>query len=146
MSDSEVAQRLVGAWRLVSWTETLADGTVRPSAAGDQGDLVYSVDHMCAVIQNSKRQGWSGPPSDLADASSRLAGVIGYCGKVDIHASEGFLVHTVDMDFNPRNIGIVRKRWFTFEGPDRLSLRVDSSETQRNVVKSVLTWERIRHP
>jgi len=145
LSNGDAAQRLVGAWRLVSWTETLADGTARPSAAGNQGDLVYSVDHMCAVIQNSQRKGWSGPPADLADATLRLTGVIGYCAKVDVHASEGYLLHTVDIDFNPRNIGIVRKRWFTFDGPDRLSLRIDSAETQRNVLKSVLVWERVRH-
>jgi hypothetical protein len=72
--------------------------------------------------------------------------VIGYCPRVDAHASEGFLVHTVDIDFNPRNLGIIRKRWFAFDGPDRLSLRVDSAETQRNVVKSVLTWERVHLP
>ena len=142
-SDSDAAKRLVGAWRLVSWTEKLADGTVRPSAAADTGYLVYSVDHMCALLANSKRKGWSGQPADLADAAARASGVVSYCARVDMHAGEGFVLHTVDLDLNPRIIGTVRKRWFTFDGPDRLSLRVDPAETQRTVQESVLVWERV---
>jgi hypothetical protein len=42
---------------------------------------------------------------------------------------------------SPNNVGIVRKRWFTFHGPERVSLRVDEPELIPPIVESVLTWE-----
>jgi hypothetical protein len=41
-------------------------------------------------------------------------------------------------------IGRTRKRWFTFQGPDRVALRMDPSELSPPVVESTLVWERVR--
>ncbi len=94
-SDQDAAQRFAGAWRLVSWTERLADGTAR-QAATDVGYL------------------------------------------------EGFVTYTEDLDINPRTVGTVRKRWFAFDGPDRLKLTIDAAERQANLQDSSLIWERVR--
>jgi hypothetical protein len=57
---------------------------------------------------------------------------------------EGFVTYTEDLDLNPRTVGIVRKRWFTFDGPDRLKLTIDAAERGANLQDSSLIWERVR--
>jgi hypothetical protein len=138
------AEPFIGAWRLVSWTQKLADGTTRPAVA-DTGNIIYTADgRMCAVLQNSKRQKWSGPPKTLEDATARMSGNTAYCARVEVHAKEGYVLHHVDLDFNPSVIGTVRKRWFVFEGPDRLRLKIDRGELGKTLEESELVWERIR--
>jgi hypothetical protein len=34
--------------------------------------------------------------------------------------------------------------WFTFDGPDRVTLRIDPPELTPPVVESLLVWERVR--
>ncbi len=143
-SDATVAKQLLGAWRLVSWTQRLADGTERP-AATDVGYLIYTdVNRMCAMIMDSRRAKWApGAPASVEDAVRRNAGYISYCASVELHASEGFILHHVDMERNPNTIGTTRKRWFSFQGPDTLRLRIDAAELQGNVKESVLVWQRV---
>ena len=43
----------------------------------------------------------------------------------------------------PNFVGRARKRWFTFQGPNRVSLRIDTPELTSPVVESILTWERV---
>ncbi len=144
-SDAVTAQRFVGMWRLVSWNQKMADGTTQPSAM-DQGYIFYSdAGRMCAVIMNSKRAKWAaGAPKTIEDAMARSAGQVAYCARVDVNAKEGFVLHHVDVERNPNIVGTIRKRWFTFETPDRLSLTIDRAELGANIVESKLVWERLR--
>lgn len=142
--DKEAAQRFVGAWRLVSWTERLADGTTRHPAT-DVGYLMFAEGgEMCATLADSKRAPWSGAPKTLEEAVARTTGYISYCAKFDVHAQEGFVTYTEDLDLNPRTVGVVRKRWFAFDGPDRLKLTIDAAERAANLQDSSLIWERVR--
>jgi hypothetical protein len=137
------AQRLVGAWRLVSWNQVLADGTSRP-AASDVGNIIYTADgRMCAILQNSKRPRWSGPAKTVEEAAARMTGNVSYCARVEVNAKEGFVLHHVDLDFNPSVPGSIRKRWYVFEGPNRLRLKIDPGELPKTTRESVLIWERI---
>ena len=70
-------------------------------------------------------------------------GIGAYSGTVEIHADEGFLYHHVEIEKVPNNVGITRKRWFTFEGPDRLVLRPDLGELAPSIVETAITWERV---
>jgi hypothetical protein len=143
-SASPSDRRFVGAWRLVSWQQVMADGTTRPSPTADTGYLIYSdTNRMCAVMMHSKRQKWSGPPATLQDAAARSSNVVSYCARVEVHSAEGFVLHYVDMEFNPGIIGTVRKRWFTFAGPDRLRLRIDPAEFAAPIKENELVWERV---
>jgi hypothetical protein len=143
-SDRNAAQRFVGAWRLVSWTERLADGTTR-AAATDVGYLMFADGgRMCATLANSKRAPWSGAPQTLDEAIARTTGYISYCAQFDVHAQEGFVTYTEDLDLNPRTVGVVRKRWFSFDGSDRLKLTIDAAERAANLQDSSLIWERVR--
>ena len=68
---------------------------------------------------------------------------IAYCSRVEVHAKEGFVLHYVEVAKNPNNIGKTWKRWSKFEGPNRLILRIDSTENTPPVVESTLVWERV---
>ncbi|HEX4346635.1 MAG TPA: lipocalin-like domain-containing protein [Vicinamibacterales bacterium] len=141
--DREAAQRFVGAWHLVSWTERLADRTTRP-AATDVGYLMFTDgNRMCAVLASSKRAPWTGPARTIEEATARTTGFVSYCAQFEVHAVEGFVKYTEDLDLNPRTVGIVRKRWFTFDGPDRLKLTIDPAE-RGTLQDSSLIWERAR--
>jgi hypothetical protein len=141
-ADKAAARRFAGGWNLVSWTETLADGTTR-RAATDLGNIMFSESgRMCATLASSKRQKWTGTPASVEEAVARTTGFIAYCGQVEFHAQDGFVVYTDDLDFNPRSVGAVRKRWFTFDGPDRLTLKIDKAELGAALQNSILVWER----
>jgi len=142
--DKDAAQRFVGAWRLVSWTERLADGTTR-QAATDVGYLMFAEGgRMCATLANSKRAPWSGAPRTLEEATARTTGYVSYCAQYDVHAQEGFVTYTEDLDLNPGTVGVVRKRWFAFDGSDRLKLTIDAAERSAALQDSSLIWERVR--
>ena len=55
----------------------------------------------------------------------------------------GFVIHHVEIDKVPNRVGLNRKRWFTFQGPNRVALRVDTPELNPPVVESTLIWERV---
>jgi hypothetical protein len=143
--DGAVMRQFIGVWRLVSWTESLKDGTTRPGIT-DAGNLVYTdVDRMCAVMMDSKRAKWpTGTPTTMTDAVARLAGHVSYCARVELHAAEGFVLHHVDLERSPNIVGTIRKRWFRFDGANRLILRIDPAELAANLAQSTLVWERVQ--
>ena len=91
-----------------------------------------------------ERPKWTpGAPATVPDAVARFAGFISYCARVEVNAKEGYVLHHVDVERSPNIVGTVRKRWFTFEGPNRLVLKIDAAElgTQQ---ESRLVWERVQ--
>lgn len=144
-SDASVAKQFLGMWRLVGWTQQAADGTVRPGPT-DAGYLVYTdVNRMCAVMMDSTRPKWApGAPATVPDAIARFAGFVSYCARVEVNATEGFVLHHVDIERSPNIVGTIRKRWFTFEGPDRLVLKIDAAELAPAQQESRLVWERVQ--
>ena len=143
--DSAVSKRLVGMWRLVSWPERLADGTNRQNQKA-VGYLIYTDNgHMCYVAMNAQRPKWSSGASPTPDEIVKsFNGFYAYCGAVEVHARAGFILHHVDIDKSPNFVGQTRKRWFKFDGPNRISLRIDSAENNPPVVESTLIWERVQ--
>jgi len=98
---------------------------------------------MCATIMNPDRPAWRSRRPDDGEVRAAFEGLVAYCGTYDLHAAEGFVVHHVDVEKSPASVGIARKRWFRFEGPNRLTLRVDPPENAAGIVESVLEWERV---
>ena len=133
---------LIGAWQLVSWETTQADGTVRKSPMS-VGSLIYSDSgRMCGVLMDPTRKTPSRPPTD-EEIRAAYNGIVAYCGTYEVDAKAGFVVHHVDLEKSPANIGISRKRWFTLEG-NRLSLKIDAAELPATQKESRLVWERVR--
>ena len=145
-SSDEIARQFIGTWRLVSWTQRLADGSTRPDPR-NVGYIIYSeAGYMCYSSMAANRTPWKSTNSPTPDEALAAMGVPynSYCARVEIHASEGFVLHLVEVDKSPNMVGGTRKRWFTFHGPDRLALRMDPSELTAPVVESTLLWERVR--
>ena len=149
--EAAIAKQLTGMWRLVSFQQRLADGTTRQNPLS-VGYIVYAdVGRMCYVSMDPDRPKWNmggkrdpvgyAPTPD--EASSAIAGLGAYCAAVEVHAKEGFVLHRVEVDRIPNMVGATRKRWFTFEGPDRVVLTVDPAENTPPVVETRLTWERV---
>jgi lipocalin-like protein len=136
-ADRQAASQLVGTWRLLTWTQYLNDGTARPSPQASKGYIIYADSgHMCALLTNAEK---------AADGSTRPAGGVSYCARVQVHAREGLVEHIVEVDIDPTAVGIVRKRRFNFDGPDRLTLKIDAADARANPgVESTLVFERIR--
>ncbi len=141
----EPLRPFVGLWRLVSWPQRLADGTSRQGANSVAYFVYTDTGHMCYVAMDPGRSMWASETNPTAEeAIAGIAGVGAYCARVDVHAREGFLLHRVEIEKVPNIVGRTRKRWFTFDGPDRLTLRVDPAEVVPPVVESTLVLERVR--
>lgn len=143
--DAALAQQFVGMWRLVSWTQRATDGTTRPGLT-DVGYLVYTdVNRMCAVMMDSKRARWApAVPDTVEQAVARISGFVSYCAAVEVNAKDGFVLHHVDVERSPNIVGTTRKRWFRFESPNRLVLRIDAAELGAGLAESMLVWERVQ--
>jgi hypothetical protein len=145
-NDDSVAKQFVGMWRLVSWPQLLVDGTTKQNSES-VGYIIYTDNsHMCFVAMNPNRPKWK---SDLTPTTEELVSGLGngsfyaYCATVEVHAKEGFILHHIEIDKSPNLVGGTRKRWFTFQGPNRVALRIDPSENNPSIVESTLIWERI---
>jgi hypothetical protein len=140
---TDPGQQLIGTWRLVSWTDHLLDGGTRPNAR-TVGQLMYAdTNRMCAMFMDPSRPKWSDERNPTApEAVSAILGLTAYCGTYEVNAAEGFVVHHVDIEGRPNLVGAERKRFFGFDGNERLSLRVDPSE-QPGVKSSTLIWQRV---
>ena len=98
---------------------------------------------MCAVLVNPNRPKWRSAAAPTPDeAKVGIDGLEAYCSTVEVHGKEGFVLHNVEIDKRPNAAGTTRKRWFTFEGPNRLILRLDPAANNPTVVDTVV-WERV---
>lgn len=144
-SQQEIAKKFAGMWRLASNPQRLADGTTR-EAANSVAYAFFDADasHMCFVSMNPSRPEWKSETAPTPEeALSAMKGFGAYCGTVEIHAKEGFILRRYEINQNPNAVGRTTKRWYTFQGTNRMSLRVDTSELTSPVVDNTLIWERV---
>jgi hypothetical protein len=142
----EIAKQFVGMWRQVSRPQRLADGTTRQNPLSVAYVIYTDADHMCYVAMDPNRPRWKSATAPTAEEALSGIGTTGfnaYCASVEIHAKEGFVVHHVEIEKSPNIIGRDRKRWFTFEGTNRLKLRIDTPELTSPVVEDTLILERV---
>lgn len=146
-SQGDVAKQFLGMWRLVSWPQRLADGTTRQDPRGVAYIIYTDTNYMCSVGMAPDRPRWQSEVAPTAaEALSAMggAGLYAYCARVEVHAAEGYVLHYVEIDKSPNFVGRIRKRWFAFQGPDRVALRIDPPELAAPVVESTLIWERVK--
>ncbi len=147
-AQGDVAQQFVGTWRLISYTQRLADGTTRQGPTSE-GFIIYTdTDYMCSVSMDPGRPKWQlsspfGVTTNGSEALSAIRGSDGYCSRVEVHANEGVVLHHVEAAVRPNLVGVTRKRSFVFEGPNRVALSIDASELTPPVVDGTLIWERV---
>jgi len=144
-SQGDVARQFAGMWRLVSNPQKLADGTTRQGS----NSVAYAffdtnAGHMCFLSMNPDRPRWNSETAPTPqEALSAIKGFGAYCATIEIHSKEGFLLRHYEMDQNPNAVGKVTKRWYTFLGNNRMSLRIDTPELNPPVVENTLIWERV---
>lgn len=145
-AEQRLAAQFVGAWRLASWEHEYADGTTRQDPR-TVAFLMYSGSgRMCFMSMDPTRPEWAslGDPTP-EEARSAMMGLGAYCGRVEINAGEGYVLHHVDLAGIPNIVGVVRRRTFEFRGPDELILSPDPAELTPPQVGMRLTWQRIRN-
>ena len=141
--DSVSEQQFIGMWRLVSWTNEYDDGTSKPDPRTDSYLIYTDTGRMCWVAMDPRRPNLSANPTESEEATA-YRGLGAYCGAVEINLDDGYVVHHVDVAKIPNAVGIERKRWFSFAGPDQLHLRVDPGENVAPLVENKLVWERVK--
>jgi hypothetical protein len=144
-SRDDIAKQFAGMWRLVSNPQRLADGTTR-QGVNSVAYAFFDTDasHMCFVSMSPNRPRWQSETAPTAEeALAAIKGFGAYCGTVEINAKEGFIVRKYEMNQSPNAVGKTTKRWYTFQGPNRMSLRIDNAELNAPVVENTLNWERV---
>lgn len=138
--------QLVGTWRLVSATQRLADGTVRPDPqTGPKGTgyLIYTKSgRVCVVVANPERSRWASVQAPTeADLRNAFDGLVAYAGTFEVNESERYVVHHIEVDRVPNSIGADRKRFCAVSG-NRLVLKA-APPLPSNVEEWTIVWERV---
>jgi hypothetical protein len=138
---------IVGTWRLVSATQKMADGSLRPDpdlGPHPHGYITYTATgQVCTMIGSSERPRWvDGRHPTPAEASAIFANMVAYCGTYTVDPAAGVVVHHVELDLSPNRIGSDRKRFFKLSG-DRLELH-PAPPWPAGVADWTVTWQRVR--
>ena len=144
-SQTDIAKRLAGMRRLVGNPQRFADGTTR-EGSNTVGYAFFdaTASRMCFLSMNPNRPQWRSETAPTPEEGlSAIKGLGAYCSKIEIHAKEGYMIRRYEIYQIPNAVGKTTKRWYTFQGPDRMSLRVDSSELNPPVVENTFIWERV---
>jgi hypothetical protein len=146
-SESDIRDRLVGTWKLVSTEQTMKDGTTRPYpeyGARGKGILMYERDgYMCADLVNPDRPKWADPlhltPEEKIAAAD---GTFAYCGRYEIDVKQRQIVHLPEVATNPGYVGSRQIRPFTFQ--DRRLILSDVEKNDPTVARWKIVWEKVK--
>jgi hypothetical protein len=138
------ASRLVGSWKLSSWTIQIVGGDAsEPFGPNPKGRALFTPDGFAAfIIVGANRK----PATNSDEAAALLKSLNVYTGKFSIDGDK--FTTKVDMSGNELLTGQDQLRFFKLEG-DRLSIRTAEQVSsvgmyQGKKVVGTLTWERER--
>ena len=136
------ADRLLGAWRLVTWQETAPDGRVSyPMGANVTGQLMYDrTGRMSAQLAATGRARFASEnfrEATREEMARAWPAYFGYFGTFSVDAAEGTVTHHVESGWFPNLAGTAQVRRYRFEH-GRLVLDAD---TPWGLVRIV--WERV---
>jgi hypothetical protein len=146
-SDSEIRDRIVGTWRLVSAEETLKDGTTRPFPAfgpHGRGFLMYQRDgYMCALLTNPDRVKQADPAHASPEEKAAAAGAtFSYCGRYEIDVERERIVHLPEVATVPGYVGSRQVRPYRFEGGRLIFSDVEKDDP--SVARWEIVWEKVQ--
>ena len=144
-TESEIRDRIVGTWRLVSTEQTLKDGTTRPFPSFGPhatGFLMYQREgYICADLVNPDRPKWADPTHTTQEEKVAAAdGTFAYCGRYEIDVKQKWIIHLPEVATNPGYVGSRQVRPYRFEG-DRLVLS-DVEKDDPSVARWKIVWEK----
>ena len=142
VSADDASKRLVGSWKLTSWTIQIVGGDAsEPFGPNPKGRALITPDGYAAfIIVGANRK----PATNNDESAALLKSLLLYTGKITIDGDK--LTTKVDISGNELLTGQDQVRFFKLEG-DRLSIRTAEQVSSVFVGKKVvgtLTWERDR--
>jgi hypothetical protein len=116
----EIAQRLVGAWDLVDWSEIRQDGSrVFPLGERAIGQLVYTTDgHVAAqlvAVPRTRFQSDDWRVASEVEAARAFKEYFGYFGRFTVDPNSGIVIHHIKGGWFPNLEGNLQVRLFHFE-------------------------------
>jgi hypothetical protein len=145
-STPAIAARLVGVWKLVSYTvEQEEHENILPFGREPEGFLIYTADgFVSAQLMKPGRsffQGheWQGGTADEYQQAG--SGYIAYCGSYEVDEENETVTHRPSIALVPNLIHEPQLRLFTLGG-ERLTLRAVIPMTDGASVTSRLEWQR----
>ena len=138
----DAAKKLVGSWKLTSWTIQVIDGeATQPFGPNPKGRAVFTPDGFSAfMIARPDRK----PATSDADSAALIKSLMVYTGKFTVDGDK--LTTNVDLSWNEILTGTAQVRFFKLEG-DKLSVRTAEQASAVYPGKKVvgtLSWERER--
>jgi hypothetical protein len=141
-------ERLIGAWKLVSYEERPADGStsIYPLGEQPQGLIMYTPDgYMSAQLMRRERKPFAGgdwfdgTPNEYREEGTSY---IAYSGRFVVDEDNESLTHSMFVSLFPNWLGNTQPRVVRMEG-DRLQLRTASPfPSGGHTVMSYITWQR----
>jgi hypothetical protein len=146
-SESQIRDRIVGTWRLVSAEYTMKDGSKRPYedlGPRGKGFLIYAAGgYMCADLVNPDRFKRAGVVHPKMEEGLSLAdGSFAYCGRYEIDATKKQIVHLPEVASRPDYVDSRQVRPYKFEC-GRLVLS-DVQTEEPGAVRWTIVWEKAR--
>ena len=146
-TESEIRDRIVGTWKMVSAEDTMKDGTTRPYPAygpHGKGFIMYQRDgYMCGVLVNPDRPKWADPVHTTPEEKIAAAdGTFAYCGRYEIDAKQKQIIHLPEVATDPGYAGSRQVRPYAFEG-GRLVLS-DTEKEDPSVARWKIVWEKAK--
>ena len=136
-----VAQRLVGAWELVTYEIIAADGSKRPGAY-DRGQITYdAAGRMSAHLMHSSNKADASPQTDELRATAYRR-YLGYYGPFVVEEAKGIVTHIVEGSSNPSWPGSRQVRYYELS-KDNAQLTLMLKDANGRVTQS-LVWKRSR--
>lgn len=147
-ANDEAAQPpgIVGAWSLVSWRLTNAEGeTTYPYGENPQGQIIYTeTGEMSAQLMHPGAELGDLTGLDPVAAINRVAETFfAYYGSYTLDTALGTVTHHVRGSLAPTWVGADQVREFEFVGSNRLRLSARLGEETTVPGENVLTWERV---
>jgi hypothetical protein len=136
-----VSERLVGAWRLVSYETRDPSGRRGAPYAAAVGRLTYDAHgNMSGQVMRPDRARVEVGKGNAQSVRAAYIGYIAYFGSYEVAADGHTVVHRVEGALNPEWVGGRQVRKLRFDG-DRLVLSADVRKNG-DIVTHTLTWER----
>jgi len=136
-----VSERLIGAWRLVSYQTLDGAGRRGEPYAAAVGRLTYDDrGNMSGQVMRPDRARVEVGIGNAQSVRAAYIGYIAYFGSYEVAPDGATVVHRVDGALNPEWVGGTQVRKLRFDG-DRLVLSADVRKGA-DIVTHTLTWER----
>ena len=142
-----MASRMVGDYRLASYTRTTASGDVAyPLGRAATGRISYTADGQMAAQLNGALRPVGTPGDEFlrtpSDQAAAYKTYLAYYGTYDVLEQDGVVVHHVEGSLNPGWIGTDLRRSYRFEDDGQTLVLEADSEYRGERVHMRLVWQR----